>query len=345
MRRFVFVVLLSFSCALVAQTAASPGNGKSITLYVQVTDKSGAPVSGLTQQDFSVIDNKHPQNITGFQAIDGGAASGPESPVQVVLVIDSVDTPAEAVNIEREDVRKFLLRDGGSLTHPLSFVVVTETGTRISPDASRDGKALVAQFDQLETGIRSARPWNIIGQERLGIAMKAVSTIADHLRQKPGRKLVIWLSPGWPLMSGATVKFSPQGHEMFFQEIMRQSTALRQAGVTMYAVDPLGLQDAASRRVNAYRGYLKPVKSAPDSEPANLALQVLSIQSGGRVLNSSNDLDKEIADCVADANSYYVLSFDPEPGKKAGEYHELTVKVDKPDVNVRTRSGYYTGGE
>lgn len=332
------VALILCSVSLLSQT-------KTVTLYVQVTDKSGVPVRGLAQQDFTVADNKHAQNITAFKAIDGRSPDA-DSAAQILLVIDSVNTPIQAISTARDDVRKFLLRDGGNLSQPVSFIVVTETGTRISPDSSRDGKALVAAFDQLQTGIKNAKSFDTYqAQERLGIAMKAVSTIASYAEQKPGRKLVIWLSPGWPLMSGATVKFPPEGHAMFFKEIVRQSNALLNSGITSYTVDPLGLLDAASRRVNAYKDYLKGVKSDPEAEPAHLALQVLSLQSGGLVLHSSNDLDKEIGDCAADANSYYVVSFVPDNPGKPGEYHEVSVKVKKPDTTVRTRTGYYNPTE
>src|SRR5581483_1902141 len=338
--RLLFGFILC-SVSLLSQTAPKPVN-----LYVQVTDKSGAAVRGLTQQDFTVVDNKHPQTVSSFQAVDGRPASDADSPTQIVLVIDSVNTPVAAISNARDDVRKFLLRDGGNLSQPVSFIVVTETGTRISPDSSRDGKALVDQFDQLQTGIRSSRPFDAYQeQERLDLAMKAVSSIANFEQQKPGRKLVIWLSPGWPLMSGATMKFSPQGHEMFFKELRIQSNALQNAGITIYTIDPLGLQDAASRRVTLYKDYVKPVKSAPDAEPGNLALQVLSLQSGGRVLNASNDLAKEIVDCASDANSYYVVSYVPDKPGKPGEYHDVGVKVNKPDVTVRTRTGYYNAME
>ena len=45
-------------------------------------------------------------------------------------------------------------------------------------------------------------------------------------------------------------------------------------------------------------------------------LQVLAYQSGGRVLNSSNDVAGEIARCAVDAGTYYVLSIQPPPGNQ-----------------------------
>jgi hypothetical protein len=83
------------------------------------------------------------------------------------------------------------------------------------------------------------------------------------------------------------------------------------------------------------------VRKAREAQFGNLGLQVLAAQSGGRVLNSSNDVAGEIEACVADANSFYVLSFDGLPGDGPNEYHALEVKIDKPGLKARTRSGYY----
>ena len=77
----------------------------------------------------------------------------------------------------------------------------------------------------------------------------------------------------------------------------------------------------------------------------NLALQVLAAQSGGRVLNSNNDVAGEIAACVADANAFYVLSFNGLPGDGPNDYHALEIKIDKPGLKARTRSGYYAQPE
>ena len=45
-----------------------------IHLDVVVTEKSGAPVSGLQLEDFTLLDNNVPQTITSFEAVDGRQA-------------------------------------------------------------------------------------------------------------------------------------------------------------------------------------------------------------------------------------------------------------------------------
>ena len=68
-----------------------------------------------------------------------------------------------------------------------------------------------------------------------------------------------------------------------FNSIASASTALRQARITLYAVDPLGVADAGGIRTTYYEEYLKGVSSPSRAVPADLSLQVLAIQSGGRV--------------------------------------------------------------
>ena len=73
----------------------------------------------------------------------------------------------------------------------------------------------------------------------------------------------------------------------------------------------------------------------------NLALQVLALQSGGRVLNSSNDITGEIARAAADGDAFYTLQIKSAPAEHANEYHSITVGVDMPGATALARTGYY----
>ena len=48
-----------------------------------------------------------------------------------------------------------------------------------------------------------------------------------------------------------------------------------------------------------------------------------------------------IAGCVADAKAYYTLSFAAAAADHPNEYHNLQIKIDKPGLTARTRTGYY----
>jgi VWFA-related protein len=317
-----------------------PSSERQIKLTVQVTDKSGAPIRGLQKEAFTVLDDKRPQNILSFKAVDEPAAN---PPVEIVLVVDAVNASFQAVTYERNQLKKFLLQNGGKLAQPVSLVVFADTGTKMQQGSSRDGNALAALYDQYETGLRIInRSQGFYGAaERFTLSLRTVTSLAAYEAKQPGRKLMIWFSPGWPLLTGPSVEYTSKDEEGFFNSIVALSDQLRAADVTLYSIDPLGLADAAGVRISYYEEFLKGVPFASRAQAADLSLQVLAVQSGGRVLNSSNDITGEIAACTADAEAFYVLSFEAAHADHANEYHALEVKVDKPGTKVRTRTGYY----
>lgn len=115
---------------------------------------------------------------------------------------------------------------------------------------------------------------------------------------------------------------------------------LREARITLYSIDPLGIHDAGGFPFY-YESFLKGVDSANKAQTGNLGLQVLAVQSGGRALNTSNDVAGSIATCLADAKAYYTLSFDSAAADHPNEYHGLQVKIGKPGLTAHTRTGYY----
>ncbi len=321
--------------------APAPGSvGPQISLDVRVTDKSGALVRGLQEGDFVILDDKHPQKIVSFQAAESDAA-GPAT--EIIVVIDTVNASFVAVTRAHDQLKAFLLQNGGKLPQPVSLAIFSDAGLQTQNGATRDGNALAAQFDQQASALRTERrSQGVYGAEdRLNLSLNALIQLVDAEKTKPGRKLMIWISPGWPLLSGPNLIFSPKQEHRLFDSIVGISAQLRQAQVTLYSVDPLGLADAASTQTTYYKEFVKGVSQPTQSLPGYLGLQVLAVQSGGLVLNSSNDLTTAIATCAADAQSFYVLSFNAPPPDKPNQYHTIAVRVEKTGVTARTRNGYY----
>jgi VWFA-related protein len=358
MHRFfrLFPVLLLSLSAVSGQNTSSPqlqprtaepgkkpptGTDRRVMIDVQVTDKFGAPVRGLQQQDFTILDDKLPENILSFQAVDSAAPSTSDPPLEVVLVVDAVNATFQAVSNARNELKKFLLQNGGKLPQPMSLIIFADTGTEMQNSFSRDGNVLAALLDKYELGLRTInRSQGIYGAaDRFNMSLKTVSQLAAYEEKQPGRKLVIWISPGWPLLSGPRTYLSGKEEQQLFGSIVAASTVLRRARVTFYSVDPFGLGDF--RRAVYYEEFLKGVSSPSHSVPGNLGLPVLAVQTGGRVLNLTNDITTAIAECAADANAFYVLSFDAPRADKPDEYHSLAITVDKPGMTARTRTGYY----
>jgi VWFA-related protein len=321
-----------------AETASSAdASDRNLTLDVVVSNRSGKAVPGLQAQDFVVLDNKKPQKIVAFQA-SGGAKT---EPVEFILVVDEVNTSFDNVSYVREEIKKFLLQNGGNLTHPVTLAFFSDNGTQILNDSSRDGNALLASFNQHETALRSIRrSTGFYGaEERFQLSVTMLNSLTAREAQTPGRKIVIWVSPGWPLLFGPNVQLTSKVEKSLFESIVAASTALRRARITLYSVDPLGVAD--SGRYFYYREFLKPVSEWKNAQPANLALQVLTTQTGGLVLNGSSDITAQVERCVADADTFYTLTVEPPPAEKPNEYHAIEVKVEPQGLTARTRQGYY----
>ena len=329
---------------LASSTPEDPENARRtnrhISLDVTATDSSGNTISGLQQQDFTVLDNDQPQKLSSFEALQGAKA---DPPVEVILLIDLVNTGFQRVAYERQELDKFLRQNHGQLAYPTTLVVFSDTGTEIQPQPSRDGNKMADMLASSNSSLRIiGRSAGFYGaEERLDKSFATLDRLISYEGGKPGRKMLIWISPGWPMLSGPNVEYGPKQQQAFYNWIAGFSNSLRTARTTLYAVDPLGAGDGSLLHTFYYQSFLRGVKKPSQAGSGNLALQVLATQSGGRVFNSSNDLLSEINSCVADASAFYVMSFDSAPADRANEYHALTVKIDKPGVKARTNAAYY----
>jgi VWFA-related protein len=337
----LFLLPLLSTAALSSAQQQSPRSkpgGSPIYLDVVVTRKSGPPVSGLEQQDFTLIDNKLPQTITSFRALGGTSGR-----VEVLVVVDAVNVDFEKVAYVREEIDKFLRADGGHLAQPTTLAFFTDQGIQVQEGLSTDGNALSAALDKYTVALRTIRrDSQYSGADRFNLSMQALRQIASRETQQPGRKMILWISPGWPLLSspGDVELLDSKEQQGLFSNIVSFSTELLQARITLYSIDPLGATESEFR-ANYYEEFVKGVKEPSQVVPGNLALQVIARQSGGLALDFNNDVAALLRQCLADTQAYYELSFDAPEADKRDEYHQLEVKVAKPGLTARTRQGYY----
>jgi VWFA-related protein len=340
MSRRIQVVLLCFCLPAFSQQERG-GRDQRISLDVVVTDKKGMPVAGLEQQDFTLLDNKKPSKIVSFQTVPGAAGTD-TPPIEVILLIDRVNIDFTRAAGERQLVDKFLRQGNGQLPYPISMMSFSDSGTSME-NPSSDGNALADNFDKTDSALRTVtRSQGVYGAiDRFQMSLNALNSVAAYEAKKPGRKVLIWVSPGWPLLSGPRTELTKKEQENLFAGIVSASTALRQARVSVYSIDPLGVADAGGLGISYYKEFVKGVSSPKQVQPGDLALQVFATQTGGLVLNSSNDIGAQIAVCFRDLKTYYILSFDSPPADGPNEYHALEVKIGKPGLAARTRTGYY----
>ena len=330
------LLLPAVALPAVAQLAPPPPPDNQIHLAVVVTARKGGPIGELKQSDFTLLDNKAQRPITSFREV------GKPAPVEVVIVVDAVNARIQTVGYEREQLDKYFLANGGELSQPTSIAVLTEEGIRAQGGATRDGKVLKSALDAQTIGFRSVgRSAGFYGaQERLNDSLGALRLLMNREAARPGRKLIVWVSPGWPILSGPRVELSSKEQQGLFGEIVQLSTQMRLANVTLYNVNPLGAGEGPLR-ANYYESYLKGIAKPSQVDIGDLALQVLSIQTGGLVLLGSNDTAGMIQQAEDDAAPYYELSFAAAPGEHPNEYHSIDIKMAQPGESARTRTGYY----
>jgi VWFA-related protein len=321
-----------------AQTGGVGNDSPAITLDAVVTDKAGAPVAGLDAADFKLLDNKQPQSLLSVEAANGMQAKA-DAPVEAILVVDGINSNFVTSANERGWLANFLKENGSELALPTSLVVLADKGMTAQSRPSRDGKTLLEFLDNNVSGLRSIRrsEGREGALEREQLSLNALSYLATELSKRPGRKLLIWVGPGWFLMSNPGWDGGKKYEDILFNYIVLLSTQLRAARMTVYSIDPAG----AGRGQFYYQTFLKGVEGPRHTDYGDLLLQVLATQTGGKVLFGNNDLAGLIDQSIEDAKAYYVLTFKASPGSHPDEYHSIEVQVDKPGLKARTRTGYY----
>jgi VWFA-related protein len=320
--------------------AAEPVAGP-MSFDVVVTDKAGHPIQGLQKSDFTLLDNGKPAEVRSFAAHNASQTGA--APEAVFLLIDEVNTGFNTVSIEREQIENFLRSNGGHLPVQMAIFDLTDGGLQQLTTVSQDGNQLADTLHQKKGELRAlGRSGGFYGgSDRLDISLRGLNSLISYLAQARGRKLVVWISPGWWTFDNPNVLISDKEQRTFFSMLVGYNAAMRNTDMTLYAVDPRGTNDAGSLFQFAWESFLKPVKRPNQAQPGNLALQAQAANSGGLVLLGSNDISGEIAKCAEDASAWYTITFDPAVAEEADTWHSIEVKVDKPKVNVRTRNGYY----
>ncbi len=319
--------------------------GGLIKLNVVVSDVHDRPVGGLLPDDLTLLDNGVPSSIVTFEQ-HGSLSSEPDANVKVILVIDEIQLPASLISHERSSVAAFLRQNNGHLAHPVTLFSLVDTGLWLVGASPSDGNMLAARIMHGSVAglVRPSR-----GSQRgtlpssMGFAdppaqqaLQALGKIAAAEREETGRKLLLWVGPGWGLGSGSYAEGTSSKDDTFYT-IRWFSTLLREAGIALYSFS-VGEEDGLAL---LYKASLKGVASAHDASFMDLHRKVLAVQSGGRVLSRDNDLLRQLNSCMQDADTFYSLSIQPSHAEHIDEFHSLQIQVNKPGLTARTNIGYY----
>lgn len=215
---------------------------------------------------------------------------------------------------------------------------------------------------------------------RIQQTVRALTAFVNSLAGYPGRKALLHVSDGIPLLAGGEVyryaielcdgTGAAQGIRYsedvsVLNETQRHRWDPYGAKTDMLSYDTTPDWQRLASHANAHQVSLYPIQAAGLGSPSSLdigtdvqttgetasfgfrnvqdSLALIARETGGEAIFNTNEFSGPIAEMVADARSHYLLAFEPtHPGD--GQIHRLRVEVDRPGVRVRHRRSYRSKG-
>jgi VWFA-related protein len=238
-----------------------------------------------------------------------------------------------------------------------SFAPVTTNVADLNRLSAVDGKLSSSSDDRfLKTPDKASGELDKFRQEVFSVGtLGALQFVVRALRELPGRKSVVLFSEGLRIYNRE-------------QNIIRVRDALRnlvdmanRSSTVIYTIDARGVQPLTITAGDDLSGDLTGGTVDQTSWlfeagahtaarfdafiESQQGLNYLAQQTGGFFIKNNNDLNGGVRRVMKDQDSYYLIGFVPEAstfkGGKERAFHNLTVKASRPDVRIRTRSGFF----
>ncbi len=350
-----------------------------VSLDVIVLDKHGNPVSGLTKDDFVVLDNKSQRTIQIFSVETNQLLPRTEQPLPpgtysneiqangvpsnlTIILLDSFNTASLHQPYARSQVVKLL-----STIQPQDRVALYTLGNRLrvlheftsdaaslnetlkkyaaerAPDmdiapsqATVDLHGRMADVAQ-DAGIDENHAF---AQDHWHATAEALRIIADHVGSLPGRKNLVWVSGNFPFsIETNNLQRTMNGQKIpFATDVELALRALTNANVAVYPVDARGLVPTSLDGSGA--------SSNAEQDMSDFAtMQILARRTGGFAFHDTNAIQGSIRQTIDASRVTYQLGFYPDDVNWDGSFHTVRVKVNRPNVHVQAREGYFALAE
>ena len=320
-------------------------NARLVILDMVVTDAKGNIVTDLKRDEFHVTEANEPEKILNFDAPAAHALNpevninsteeldrlAPNAPVNIIL-LDEFNTRFEDMAFARYSLKKFLNRQPGKLDTTTMLLAVDLQHFTVVHDYTQNKDDIIAALDHHF----AAYPWQAQqGQwraDRINLAFLTLRRVAEAVIGHPGHKNMIWIGRGFPSVRWEGVPVDTVN--LVNNAVQDCVNILRDARVTLYTIDPAGVQI----NPQAY-GF-----AAGFNDPFGGEYQFnrLAKATGGRTLYGRNDVDAEIGTAIRDGASFYTLTYRPQnTSLDPSKFRKIQVTLDRPGLTVYTRQGYY----
>jgi len=322
-----------------------------VSLPVTVRNSKGDMVHDLDAKDFRITDNGAEQKISHFDL--GG------DPVSMVVLIETSSRIEPIV----PEIRKTGILLTQTVMGPEGEAAVVGFNDAVDKlqDFTSDADAIENTVTQLQAGTSGSRLYDAMA---VGVDMLS-GRMPQPTADRPGRRRVM-------LVMSETVDV---GSEAKLGEVLRKAQL---ANVTIYSV---GLSTTRSElkgkpRDNAPTPIAPPgIMTLPpppgtiqtpssedianasgvdllglaiwavqhaDNKVKDRAMDVACVATGGAHLSTYKDrsIEKAIDEIGGELHSQYSISYSPNDSDAVG-YHEIKVELDRKNLKVRARPGYY----
>ncbi|HEV8429860.1 MAG TPA: VWA domain-containing protein [Pyrinomonadaceae bacterium] len=244
------------------------------------------------------------------------------------------------------------------ISHPLSAVGGPQPG-RIDPPTQLAAGVESTVEDMPEADTTDIfSPTDDANQYARGLlTLSTAGFVIESLKEIPGNKNMVIISGGVPIFDPST------GHSIqsLTYLLQRLSDLALRAGVTINTMDPRGLNASPgavsftetegrsnyqAEIMGTRRGFgrggiadqetLSPLLAGASER---LGLGTIARITGGVSVANTNDFGAGLNKILARSRGYYLLAYTPTE-KFDRKYHELKVKVKRPDVRVFHHDGY-----
>lgn len=274
---------------------------------VLVIGRDGKFVPDLRREDFEVYENGVKQEIAYFAPV--------ENPFTVAMLIDT----SRSALFDLQDIQEAAIAFVDKMRPNDRAIVVTFSGdVTVLAEPTSDHEAL-------RKAIRAARPG---GNTRVYDALKFA--LADQLARIQGRTALVLFTDGVDNDSrDATLE-----------------SALQQAARTDTLIYPVQFSTYDYIKARSPSTTFTPPEgsgfSEQDYQRADLFLHQLAESAGTGLYPAFDigDLESAIASIVDELHNEYSIGYYPRTQGQPGETRSVEVRVNRPQLTVRARSGY-----